>query len=119
LQPLISFLLGEGIRFCIEIGKIAGKVASQATSSKNSEKILGAYQKEWKKRFGKFLSRSLKANIAAAKFTDKDWNNLIKYTKKFNEYPEIGLRILRSEFSVKDLFKISPKCALKLGFKSL
>jgi digeranylgeranylglycerophospholipid reductase len=116
---LISPLLGEGIRFCIEIGKIAGKVASQAVQSEISEKMLERYQKEWKERFGKYLSRSLKANKAAAKFSDQDWNSLIKYSAKFNEYPDIGLRFLRSEFSIRDLFKISPKFALKLGFKAI
>lgn len=91
----------EGIRFCIEIGKIAGKVASQVILSENSEKILERYQKEWKERFEKNLSRSLKANKAAAKFNDKDWNFLIENTKKFNEDQEIGLRVLRSEFRFK------------------
>ncbi len=59
------------------------------------------------------------ANKAAAKFSNEDWDSLISYTKKFNEYPEIGLRFIRSEFSIHDLFKISPKFALKLGFKTL
>jgi digeranylgeranylglycerophospholipid reductase len=91
---LISPFLGERIRFCIEIGKIAGKTASQAIQSEVSEKTLKLYQKEWKERFGKYLSRALKVNKAAAKFSDNDWNSVISYTEKFNEYPEIGLRMI-------------------------
>ncbi len=116
---LISPLLGEGIRFCIEIGKIAGNVAAQAIQSEVTVRTLKRYQDEWKERFGKFFSRSLKANKAAAKFSNDDWDSLIPYTKRFNEYPEIGLRFIRSEFSISDLFKISPKFALKLGFKAI
>ena len=49
-----STLVGEGIRFAIYSGQMAGKVAAEAVKAGNSSKaFLSRFDKSWRARFGR------------------------------------------------------------------
>jgi len=70
-----SPLVGEGIRYAIESGKIAGRIAAQAVFSKNTSKnFLYRYECEWREKFGKTMSFAFELNKEMASYKDKDWD---------------------------------------------
>jgi len=72
-----SPLVGEGIRYAIESGKIAGRVAAQAIFKKNtSKRFLFQYEKEWRRRFEKSMRLAFKINQKIALFKDEQWDEV-------------------------------------------
>ncbi len=70
-----SSLLGEGIRWAIEAGRMAGEVAAKAIRAGDvSRKALEPFEKKWLKRHGADLRLAHKINQRIAKWDDAKWD---------------------------------------------
>ena len=70
-----SSLLGEGIRWAIQAGQMAGEVAAKAIHSGDvSRKALEPFEKRWLKRHGPDLRLAHKINQRIAKWDDAKWD---------------------------------------------
>lgn len=95
----VSALVGEGIRFAIEIGKYAGIVASEAIQSKDySKKFLQKYEKIWKRKHEKNLKIGYEINRHISLYSDEKWDEKIELISKLN--PEQFSKFLKADFSV-------------------
>lgn len=77
-----SSLLGEGIRWAIEAGRMAGEVA--ATAIKNgdvSRKALAEFERRWIKRHGKDLRLAHKINERISHWDDRKWDERMEMLK--------------------------------------
>jgi len=78
-----SSLLGEGIRWAIEAGRMAGEVAADALESGDvSRRGLAAYEKRWRKRFGANLKLAHRINQRIAKWDDAKWDRRMELVKR-------------------------------------
>jgi digeranylgeranylglycerophospholipid reductase len=76
---LVSTLLGEGIRFAIELGRLAGEVAGQAhRAGKFEARFLARFDQEWRARYGKMFSWAQRINRRLAQYDDEKWNEKIR-----------------------------------------
>jgi digeranylgeranylglycerophospholipid reductase len=72
-QP--SALVGEGIRWAIRAGRLAGTVAVNAISRDNcSRAFLADYEKQWQSKYGKNLRIAYTINKKIARWTDAKWD---------------------------------------------
>ena len=72
-QP--SALLGEGIRWAIWAGNMAGEVAAQAVAANDvSAKYLGRYEKRWRSKHGANLKVAHEINTRIASWSDERWD---------------------------------------------
>ena len=77
-----SCLLGEGIRWAIHAGKMAGDVAARAIRKGDvSRKVLSDFESEWVKRFGKDLRLAHKINQRIARWDDRKWEERMQVLK--------------------------------------
>lgn len=80
---LISTLLGEGIRFAIELGRLAGEVAVAAHGAGRFDaKFLARFDREWRRRHGRMFMWAEAANRRMAKYDDEKWNETIHWLAK-------------------------------------
>jgi len=75
-----SSLLGEGIRWAIHAGKMAGEVAAAAID-KNDVSALSAFEREWGKRYGVNLRLAHKINQRIARWDDRKWDERLEVLK--------------------------------------
>ena len=72
-QP--SALLGEGIRWAIRAGELAGAVASRALLMNDvSGAVLGEYAKAWNSKYGRDLDLACRVNQRIAGYSDSQWD---------------------------------------------
>ena len=94
----VNPLSGGGILSGMAAGQIAGQVAAQAIQNGDySQKILNAYQKEWKKRIGQEHDKYFRFKEYVVNMKDQD----------FNDLADILLKIEPSEISVLTVFKVA------------
>ncbi len=80
---LVSTLLGEGIRFAIELGRLAGEAAMTAHRAGRFEaKFLSRFDKAWRARYGQMFSWAQILNRRIAGYDDEGWNEKIKLLSK-------------------------------------
>ena len=78
-----SSLLGEGIRWAIEAGRMAGEVAAKAIHSGDvSRKALLPFEKRWLKRHGQNLRLAHKINQRIAHWDDQKWDDRMELIKR-------------------------------------
>ena len=76
-QP--SALLGEGIRWAIRGGILAGEVAADALAANDvSETFLARYEQQWRKTYGKNLRIAALINKRIAAWDDAKWDQGIE-----------------------------------------
>ncbi len=76
---LVSTLLGEGIRFAMELGRLAGEVAAQAhLAGKFEARFLARFDKAWRARYGNMFSWAQRINRRLAQYDDDKWNEKIR-----------------------------------------
>ena len=76
---MISTLLGEGIRFAVDIGRMAGEVAVEAHRVGRCDRaFLRRFDSRWRSKYGKLFALSYLLNRRFSKYTDDDWNNRIR-----------------------------------------
>ncbi len=93
-----STLVGEGIRFAIYSGHMAGEVAAEAVKAKNtSAAFLERFDKRWRARFGRDMDISYSINKHIAPYTDQQWDNALDLMKRLT--PAQMAQALRGDFS--------------------
>ncbi len=76
---LISTLLGEGIRFAIELGRLAGEVAAQAhQAGRFDAHFLARFDQAWRARYARMFSWGQRLNRRLAQYDDEKWNEKIR-----------------------------------------
>lgn len=77
---MISTLLGEGIRFAIELGRLAGEVAVAAHHARRFDaKFLRRFDRAWRKRYGRMFAWAEAANRRIASYDDEKWHEKIRW----------------------------------------
>lgn len=77
-----SSLLGEGIRWAIHAGKMAGEVAADAIQKGDvSRAALSEFERLWGKRFGTNLRLAHKINQRIARWDDRKWDERMEVLK--------------------------------------
>ena len=93
-----STLVGEGIRFAIYSGQMAGSVAAQAVKAGDtSATFLSRFDKQWRTRFGRDMDISYMINKHIASYTDEQWDNALDLMKRMT--PAQVAQMLRGDFS--------------------
>lgn len=101
---LISTLLGEGIRFAIELGRLAGEVAVQAhQANRFDSRFLMRYDKAWRARYGRLFKQAALVNRHLAGYDDDAWNEKIKALSHFPAH--VIPPLLKGEWSDKALLQ--------------
>lgn len=93
-----STLVGEGIRFAIYAGQMAGTVAAEAVKvDDTSAAFLGRFDKKWRARFGRDMDISYMINKHIANYDDNQWDNALDLMKRLT--PAQMAQALRGDFS--------------------
>jgi digeranylgeranylglycerophospholipid reductase len=72
-----STLLGEGIRYAIAAGRLAGATLAAANGSYDA-RSLAAYPREWRRRTGRDLALAYAVNTRICAYGDDDWDRAIR-----------------------------------------
>ena len=77
-----SSLLGEGIRWAIQAGRMAGEVASHALSRGDvSRSALEPFERQWRRKFGVDLRLAHQINLRIAAWDDAKWDQRTELLK--------------------------------------
>jgi digeranylgeranylglycerophospholipid reductase len=102
----LPLLVGEGIRFAMKSGLVAGRVAAEAVKNSDpSEKRLSTFKKEWLDKELLSFKTSLYINKKISQFNDEQWDKGIRYLSKIKS--DYFFRLLRSNFSVPLIFGLA------------
>ena len=94
-----STLVGEGIRFAIYSGQMAGSIAAEAVKAGDtSAAFLGRFDKQWRARFGRDMDIAYMINKHIANYSDDQWDNALNLMKRLT--PTQVAQALRGDFSV-------------------
>ena len=103
-----SALVGEGIRWAIEGGKMAGEAAAAFVTK---GRLLSTYQKRWTRAFGTNLRIAYEINRKIAGWDDAQWNRGTELLKGFT--PAQFGEALRSNFLAPWAIPLVMKSGLK------
>ena len=93
-----STLVGEGIRFCLYAGQMAGETAARAVQrGRTSARDLSGYERAWKKRFGRGLKLALRINQRLTTLSDARWDQGVEVLKTLK--PEQATQLIRGDIS--------------------
>jgi digeranylgeranylglycerophospholipid reductase len=90
-----STLLGEGIRYAIEAGRLAGDAIARAGDDYSS-RALSSYPREWKRRMGRDLAISYAVNTRICNYRDADWDRVIRRLERLT--PTQAAHVFASDF---------------------
>jgi digeranylgeranylglycerophospholipid reductase len=77
-----SSLLGEGIRWAIEAGRMAGDAAADAIQKNDTSRAsLLAFEKQWRKKNGRNLRLAHRINQRIAGWDDEKWDQRLEIVK--------------------------------------
>jgi digeranylgeranylglycerophospholipid reductase len=77
-----SSLLGEGIRWAIQAGRMVGEVAAYAIEmGDTSRRALAEFERRWIKQYGKDLRLAHKINERIARWDDRKWDERLEVLK--------------------------------------
>ena len=100
-----STLVGEGIRFALYAGQMAGATASAAVQrGDTSAKALGEFERTWRAKFGRDLDVALLVNKRIAAYSDAQWDSSLDLLKRLT--PAQAAEAIRGDFTMKLLFGI-------------
>ncbi len=95
-----STLGGEGIRFAIYAGQMAGAVAAEAVKANDvSSAFLERFDKKWRARFGRDLDVSYLVSKYTTHLSDDQWDRALDIMKHLT--PEQMAQLLRGDFSAR------------------
>lgn len=116
-----STLVGEGIRFAIYSGQMAGKVAADAVKvGDTSTAFLERFDKAWRTRFGRDMDISYMINKRIANYSDEQWDNALDLMAHLT--PAQAAQALRGDFNaglVMGILARNPKLIATGGKKFL
>ncbi len=93
-----STLVGEGIRFAIYSGQMAGAVAAEAIKAGDtSAAFLERFDKRWRARFGRDMDIAYMINKHIANYSDARWDDALDLMKRLT--PAQMAQALRGDFS--------------------
>lgn len=93
-----STLVGEGIRFAIYSGQMAGQVAAEAIKTGNtSAAFLSRFDRRWRARFGRDMDIAYMINKHIAQYSDEKWDEALDLMKRLT--PAQVAQALRGDFS--------------------
>jgi digeranylgeranylglycerophospholipid reductase len=92
-----STLLGEGIRYAIVAGRMAGQAIVDAGGD-YSARGLSPYQRRWRRATGRDLAISYSVNTRIVGFGDEDWDRVIRRLERLR--PAQAARVFASDFSL-------------------
>ncbi len=93
-----SSLLGEGIRWAIEAGRMAGENAADAIDRGDVSRAgLIAFERRWKKRFAGDLKIAHRINQRIARWDDRKWDERLEIVKLFS--PEQFAQALKTHLT--------------------
>ena len=94
-----STLVGEGIRFAIYSGQMAGTIAAEAVQTGDTSAVyLGRFDKQWRARFGRDMDIAYLINKHIANYSDEQWDNALHLMQRMT--PSQVAQALRGDFSV-------------------
>ena len=94
-----STLVGEGIRFAIYSGQMAGAVAGEAVhAGDTSAAYLARYERQWRARFGREMDISYIVNQRIAAWSDAQWDEGMDLLRRLS--PTQAAELLRGDYSV-------------------
>jgi digeranylgeranylglycerophospholipid reductase len=94
-----STLVGEGIRFAIYSGQMAGAVAAEATKAGDaSARFLARYERQWRARFGREMEISYLVNQRIAAWSDAKWDHGMELLRRLT--PAQAAELLRGDYSI-------------------
>jgi len=94
-----STLVGEGIRFAIYSGQMAGATAAEAVRAGDaSAQFLERYERQWRARFGREMELSYVINQRIAAWSDARWDEGVDILKRLT--PGQAAELLRGDYSV-------------------
>ena len=109
-----STLVGEGIRFAMYAGQLAGATAAEAVQKGDtSARVLGEYERTWRAKFGRNLDIALLINKRIAGYSDQQWDDSLDLLKKLT--PTQAAEALRGDFSGRLVFGILRRNPALLG----
>lgn len=102
---LISTLLGEGIRFAIGIGRLAGQVAVAAHRAGDfSGRFLTRFDRLWRRRYGRLFMLGSRLNQRLAGYDDAAWDRKIALLSHLP--PAVIPLLLRGELNARGMMKL-------------
>jgi digeranylgeranylglycerophospholipid reductase len=93
-----STLLGEGIRYAITAGRLAGEALVSAGGD-YSARGLSAYPQQWRRRTRRDMAISYAVNTRICHYGDADWDRAIRRLDRLTSTQ--AARVFASEFSVR------------------
>jgi digeranylgeranylglycerophospholipid reductase len=103
---LVSTLLGEGIRFAIDIGWMAGRVAGEAVRAQRfDQEFLSQFERAWQKKYQRVFQLGAWINRRIARYTDEQWDRAIQLLS--NVSPQVVITLLKGDFRIKNLFNMA------------
>jgi digeranylgeranylglycerophospholipid reductase len=95
-----STLVGEGIRFALYSGQMAGATASAAMQRGDTTAgALGDYERAWRARFGRDLDVALLINQRIAAYSDAQWDASLDLLRRLT--PAQAAEAVRGDFTMK------------------
>jgi digeranylgeranylglycerophospholipid reductase len=73
-----STLLGEGIRYAIAAGRLAGRTIASASARDFSTEALSAYPRQWHRQTGRDMALAYAVNTRICTYSDADWDRVIR-----------------------------------------
>ena len=95
---------GEGIRICIELGRVLGEQLGQAVKS-GSDKPLRAYERRARRQLKTNYKWGFLINTRIAKYGPNEWNASVRRMAKLDTASVTGL--LRNDFSRKKIMAMA------------
>ncbi|HEV2580529.1 MAG TPA: NAD(P)/FAD-dependent oxidoreductase [Ktedonobacteraceae bacterium] len=93
-----STLVGEGIRFAIYAGQMAGAVAAEAVKREDtSATYLKRFDRQWRARFGRDMDIAYMINKRITAYSDEQWDGALDLMKRLT--PAQMAQALRGDFS--------------------
>ena len=111
-------LVLEGIRYAIKFGRVAGKVASDAIRSGNTDKdSLYPYEENWRKEIESKINSAGKVQDRWIGLSDEEWDKELNIIKELR--PEEFLDFIKADFGLSNMLKLAtshPKLAVRQLF---
>jgi digeranylgeranylglycerophospholipid reductase len=106
-----SSLLGEGIRWAIRAGQMAGETAAVAIESGDvSRQTLLSFERDWRRQFGMDLRFAHRINQRIARWDGPKWDSRVDLLKKLS--PADFAEALKTNLTGKWLWKLAASGAL-------
>ncbi len=111
-------LVLEGIRYAIKFGRVAGKVASDAIKSGNTDKTaLYSYEENWRKEIESKINSAGKVQNRWIGLSDEEWDKELDIIKELK--PEEFIDFIKADFGLSNMIKLAthhPKLAVRQLF---